>query len=375
MRVAIFTGTYVENKDGVSRSLYELVRILRQLKHTVGIWAPELTPQQDEGIRTFVLPSVPIPLYPDYKMTIYPKGLTKDLEEFNPDIIQISTPDPIALRFLKYAQIENIPIVSIYHTDFPSYLKYYNMDILEGRVWKEIVKFYNKCNVVFAPTNEMKKLLQSKGVKKVEIWSRGIRGDLFSPDKRSKELRRTWGAEGKKVIIYSGRFVKYKDLDTLIGVYDRIKRMRREDIRFVLLGSGPMEEELKERMKDAVFPGYLHGEELYNAYASGDIFLFPSSTETFGNVVQEAIASGLPSVVSNVGGCSEIVNESGAGIICMEKDVNDFTSAVLKLVDNASIRQKLIEKGTSWAEKRTWKYINMKMITFYEKLIEKRDPP
>jgi glycosyltransferase involved in cell wall biosynthesis len=372
MRIAIFTGTFVENKDGVARSLYELVRSLRSKGHIVGIWAPEFTPQDDHGIHLFEIPSIPIPLYPDYRMTIYLKNIFKELDKFKPDIIQISTPDLIAMKFLKYARKANIPVVSIYHTDFPSYLKYYKLQIFESTVWREMIRFYNKCDIVFAPTSEMKEQLEKKGARRVELWSRGIRKDSFDPSKRSEELRRSWGAEGKKVVLYSGRFVKYKDLDIVLQVYRDLMEDGEEKVKFVLLGSGPMEKELKNKMPDAVFPGYLTGEDLYNAYASGDIFLFPSTTETFGNVVQEAISSGLPAIVSDIGGCKEIVKDSNAGIICRAKDPDHFSESVLELIVDEERYADLREKGLNWSKMRTWESINGRLIDMFDELIEKK---
>lgn len=372
MRVAIFTGTYLKDKDGVARSLYELVRSLKTRGHEVGIWSPEISLQVEEGVSTFPLPSVPIPLYPHYKMTIFFKDVFKELKEFSPDIIQISTPDLIAAKFLKYARLKDIPVVSVYHTDFPSYLKYYRLDMLEGAVWRELVRFYNKCDVIFTPTYEMKRLLEGKRINKVEVWSRGIRSDLFHPSQRSDKLREVWGAKGKKVVLYVGRFVKYKELELVTELYRRIRQEGRDDLKFVLVGSGPMEDELKERMEDAVFPGYLHGNELYRSYASGDIFLFPSSTEAFGNVVQEAISSGLPSIVSDKGGCQEIVRESGAGIICKAGDVWSFYEGLIKLSHDTDLYSKCRDKGLSWSKDQTWKKINEKMITKLEDLIEEK---
>jgi glycosyltransferase involved in cell wall biosynthesis len=369
MRVAIFTGTFVENKDGVARSLYELVRSLRSKGHTVGIWAPEFTPQEDPEVHLFEIPSIPIPLYPDYRMTIYLKNIFKELDKFKPDIIQISTPDLIALKFLKYGKEANIPIVSIYHTDFPSYLKYYKLQIFESTVWKKMVQFYNKCDAVFTPTNEMKEQLEKKGARRVEIWSRGIRKDSFDPSKRSDELRRSWGADGKTVVLYSGRFVKYKDLDIVEQVYQDLMENKKKGVKFVLLGSGPMEKELKNKMPDAVFPGYLTGDELHKAYASGDIFLFPSTTETFGNVVQEAISSGLPAVVSDIGGCKEIVIESDAGIVCRAKDADHFSDSVSNLIEDEEYYLALKQKGLIWSKTRTWDSINDKLIEMFYELI------
>jgi len=373
MRVAIFTGTYIENKDGVARSLYELVNTLRSEGHEVGIWTPEFTPSDDPGLSFFEIPSVPIPLYPDYRMTIYLKSIFKQLNTFKPDIIQISTPDLIALKFLKYANKAKIPIVSIYHTDFPSYLKYYKLQIFETAVWREMIRFYNKCDVVFTPTREMKEQLEGKGAHRVEVWSRGIRGDTFSPEKRSDKVREDWGASDKRVVLFSGRFVKYKDLDIVKEVYRKVSESDRHDIKFVLLGSGPMENELKKDMPDAIFPGYLTGEKLSSHYASGDIFLFPSTTETFGNVVQEAISSGLPAIVSDIGGCKEIVEDSKAGIICRAKDPDAFYVAVLRLADNKILYEELKDNGLTWSRNRTWDRINQSLIDIFKELIDEKN--
>jgi len=372
MRVAIFTGTYIENKDGVARSLYELVNTLRSQGHEVGIWTPEFTPSDDPGLHFFEIPSIPIPLYPEYRMTIYLKNIIKQLDAFRPDIIQISTPDLIALKFLKYANKAKIPIVSIYHTDFPSYLKYYKLQIFETTVWREMIRFYNKCDIVFTPTREMKEQLERKGAHRVEVWSRGIRGDTFSPEKRSEKVREGWGASDKEVILFSGRFVKYKDLDIVRKVYRKVGKSGRKDIKFVLLGSGPMENELKRGMPDAAFPGYLTGKVLSSSYASGDIFIFPSTTETFGNVVQEAISSGLPAIVSDIGGCKEIVEDSGAGIVCKARDADEFYNAVKLLSDDKVIFNELRNNGIEWSRNRTWKRINQKLIDIFQELIDEK---
>ncbi|MGA1872184.1 MAG: glycosyltransferase family 4 protein [Thermoplasmatota archaeon] len=373
MRIAIFTGTYIENKDGVARSLYELVRSLRASGHEVGIWTPEFTPSDDLGIRFFEIPSIPIPLYPEYRMTIYLKNIFKELDEFKPDIIQISTPDLIALKFLKYARDSGIPIISIYHTDFPSYLKYYKLQIFEGTVWREMVRFYNKCDIVFAPTLEMKEQLERKGAKRVELWSRGIRKDMFSPKKRSEEIRESWNAVDRTVVLFSGRFVKYKDLDVVKGIYLKTRKDKRDDMVFVLMGKGPMENELRKEMPDAVFPGYLEGEELSRSYASGDIFLFPSTTETFGNVVQEAIASGLPAIVSDIGGCKEIVESSESGFVCRAKDVKEFYLSIIRLIDDRKLYGSLRNKGLEWSKSRTWESINGSLIRMFEDLVDQYD--
>lgn len=371
MRVAIFTGTFVKNKDGVARSLYELVRSLRKRGHEVGIWTPEYTPMEDPGVTFFKIPSIPILFYPEYRMTIYFKNISKELRMFRPDIIEVSTQDFIALKFLKYGLRSGIPVVTVFHTDLPSYMKFYHIDLFERWAWWIIIRNYNKCHMVYAPTMEVKKLLHDKGAKKVNIWSRGIRVEDFSPEKRSEKVREQWGANGKNVVLYSGRFVKYKNIEMVKAVYNRIQENGRRDVLFVLMGKGPLEYSMKTDMKDAVFPGYLSGEDLTSSYASADIFLFPSTTETFGNVVLEAISSGLPAIVSDRGGCKETVQDSGCGIVCKAKSEEGFYEAVIRLLDDTELRDTFRENGKSWSETRTWDRINNGMIDELEEIAKK----
>ena len=242
--------------------------------------------------------------------------------------------------------------------------------LFKGTVWREIVKFYNKCDRVFTPTQEMKKQLEDKGARNVHLWSRGIRRDLFNPEKRSLELRKKWGAENKTIILFSGRFVKYKDLEIVKEVYQKMMKENRNDVLFVLLGSGPMEVELRKEMPRAVFPGYLHGNDLHEAYASGDIFLFPSTTETFGNVVMEALSSGVPAIVSDEGGCKEIVKLSSAGIVCGAKDVDAFYRACIKLLTDEPLRSKYKDNGIRWCSERSWDEVNTSLLKDFQYLID-----
>ncbi len=367
MKIAIYTGTFLRNKDGVAKTLFELVKTTKEQGHEIAIWSPEVTPL--EGVTTTEMASIPVPMYSDYRFSIFKKELYSQLNQFAPDIIQISTPDMVALKVVKYSRKRSIPVVSIFHTNFPSYLEYYRLHLFKKPFWKRLIKLYNKCDMVYAPTNEMKRQLLDKGVKRVSIWSRGIHRNLFNPRRRSDEIRAKWGVSNEHVLLYAGRFVWFKGLKILQEIYNKFKEEGEKKIKFVLIGSGPIESELKDTMKDAVFPGYLSGDELYNSYASGDIFIFPSPTETFGNVVQEAISSGLPTVVSDKGGCREIVEQSGAGIICKSDDSDEFHNACRKLLHDRTYFLKLRKKGLEWANTRTWDKINGQLLTDYQRII------
>ncbi|HHE08047.1 MAG TPA: glycosyltransferase family 1 protein, partial [Chlorobaculum parvum] len=308
MKVALYAGTYVKDKDGAVRSIYQLVASMVKNGHSVVVWTPDFTPEEDGMVPVNKVPAVPIPLYPDYKLGFFNAVVKRQLDAFAPDVVHISTPDIVGRKFLQYACNKGIPVGSAYHTDFPSYLSYYRLGFAEPAVWNFLRKFYNACDVTFAPSEIVRQRLMGKGIERVELWSRGIDKELFDPSRRSEALRRQWDAEGRMVIVYAGRFVLYKDIEVVMSLYQRFAEEGLSDkVRFVMIGSGPEEGQMRERMPEAVFTGYLTGTLLPEAYASGDVFLFPSTTEAFCNVALEALASGLPAIVSDIGGCMELV--------------------------------------------------------------------
>ena len=359
----------MKDQDGASKTLYELTDSLLKEKIEVGVWSPAITPQERKGLYLFHIASIPFPLYSDYRMA-FPGGRIKEqLIKFKPDLIQITAPDLMGIYFLKYACKRGIPVVISCHTDWPSYLRYYHLGSLTKQVWKFLRWFYNKSDCVYAPTKVVAKGLESKGIKKVRIWSRGINRKKYNPKYRSKSLRRKWKAKDKKVILYSGRFVWYKDLDVFLNVYKLFKEKGPKNVSFVLAGDGPIREELESRMPDAHFPGYLHGKDLSEVYASADIFLFPSTTETLGNVVQEALSSGLPAVVSNIGGCKEIVRRSHGGLIVEAKNSYAFYDKCKRLIEDQELYNQKRSQGLKFAEEQRWDMINGKLIEEYKNLV------
>ena len=375
MRIALYYGTFYKNKDGVARTAYQLVGHLLSQGHEVHLWTPEVSEDTLEGVTFHHLPSLPVPLYPSYRFALPRTGFLKELDEFEPDVIHTSTPDLIGLLIGIHAKNKGIPLVSAYHTDFPSYLKYYNFSLLGGILWWYLRYFYGKCQVVLCPTKRIMRTLEEHGIKNVKIWSRGIDTDCFNSSKRNPELREEWKVANRTVILFTGRFVYYKDINIVMKVYDRVMTGKLKDrVLFVMVGHGPEEDILKKEMSDALFPGYLYGDDLYSAYASADIFLFPSRTETFGNVVQEAIASGLPAIVSDVGGCREIVEDSGCGIVCKAGDPDSFHEAVCDLIEHRDKGNSMIKKGERYVKSRTWFIINQGILDIYKSVRRNKYP-
>lgn len=371
LKIALYAGMYIENKDGATKTLYHLTDSILKQKHTLSIWAFAVTPQHKRGLRLHKLWSIPFPFYRDYSVAFPWPRLKEDLAAFDPDIIHVAAPDLVGIYLVRYARRKKIPLVISYHTDFPSYLESYHIECLKKTLWKYFQWFYNQAAMVFVPTRQVESLLAKKCIRHTKIWSRGIDLNKFNPGFRSRELRQSWGAKDKIVILYSGRFVWYKDLDVFIRIYRRFKKEGPHQVLFVLLGSGPIEADLKKAMPDAVFPGYLTGENLSIAYASADIFLFPSTTETFGNVIQESLCSGVPAVVSDIGGCQEIVNYSQGGLVARSKDPDSFYRCCCRLIEDRDLYQTLRINGLTHFQDRSWDKINDRVISEYIRLTRK----
>jgi len=174
MKIALYAGTYVKDKDGAVRSIYQLVASFRKHGHEVIVWSSDVSEQDNHGsLKVLRLPSVPIPLYPDYKLGFFSAVTKRQLDAFAPDIVHISTPDIVGRRFLLYAKNKKLPATSVYHTDFPSYLSYYRLGFALGPVWKYLKWFYNTCDLVLAPNEIVQRKLTDKSIRNVEIWSRG----------------------------------------------------------------------------------------------------------------------------------------------------------------------------------------------------------
>jgi len=372
MKVAMYAGMFKENYDGSTIVLYELTNSLLKKQIEVGVWGFSITPMQRKGLSLHTVTSIPNPFYYDYRIAFPNSRLKESLKKFNPDILHITVPDMVGISLVLFARKKKIPILTSFHTDFPSYLKSYRLGIFTKPAWKFLKWFYNQSQIVMVPTTEIKDKLKNKGIKNTKLWPRGVYTDKFSIKFRSQTLRSQWDGHNKKVILYSGRFVWYKGLETFMEVYDLFKKHGHQDVVFVLAGDGPISKVLKKRMPEAHFPGYLSGKELSSVYASSDLFLFPSTTETFGNVVLEALSSGLPAVVSDMGGCKEIIGKSGAGLVARSDDTNNFYQNCLRILNDELFYKKLQKSALEYAKSQSWDINNSLIIEEYLRLFSEK---
>jgi len=377
-RVALFAGAYNHIADGVALTLNHLVDYLERQGIAARVFAPTGDdPALDHAGTLISVPSIPFPGRSEYRCSL---GLTSsvraELEAFEPTLLQISTPDLLGFQALRFGRNADIPVAGTYHTHFASYLKYYHLDLLEPVVWRYLRHFYHRCDHVYVPTTTMQDILRNHGIESgLRLWQRGIDVDRFNPGHRSASWRRQHGIDENEVVVaFVSRLVWEKGLDTYAEVIERLERQNVPH-RSLIVGDGPAREELEARLPNTTFTGFLRGETLSRAYASADVFLFPSDTETFGKVTLEAMASGLPTVCADAAGSRDLVDEGTTGFLCPPNDPDAFTDCVRQLVLNRARRENMgtaaYERAQDFARDR----IHARLVQHYDELLGRADVP
>lgn len=371
MKIAYFSESLLPHVDGVSRTLAQLFGFLEANGVGFRVFAPYIPPPEVSwGDRVRHVPYIHVPLRPDYRMTV-PMGhkISQRLDEYGPDLIHVVSPTPIAVRAEKYGKRRRIPVVASFHTHFVSYFQYYHLGALEGFGWWLMRKFYARTEVVYAPSRGIIRELAGHGITNTELWSRGIDLKRFSPGFRDAGLRARVGADDDTpVVLFVSRLVKEKDLADLVAA-ERILVRRGVRHRLVLVGDGPMREELEKELPDAFFAGHQTGEALARWYASGDVFVFPSTTETFGNVILEAHASGLPAVVVDRGGPPDLVEPGETGLIARANDPADFAAKIESLLADPGARRRMGCRAREAASAHDWGAINGRLLESYRRVV------
>jgi glycosyltransferase involved in cell wall biosynthesis len=271
---------------------------------------------------------------------------------------------------INYGKRYGIPTLSSYTTNFSQYLKYYNLDFIKKYSWDYMRWFHNQTDLTLCPSTETRELLYSNGIQNTGIFSRGIDTKKFSPGLRSDKLRNELGIKDKIVMLYVGRVAPEKDIDVMLEAYNQIIDKYRDKIALIITGDGPELDKYKKSFpKGTIFTGYKKGEELAKIYASSDIFVFPSPTETFGNVVLEAMASGLPVIAPNAGGVKDTVKDRTNGLMFNAGDSNKLALQMMELIEDERLRKTLSFNGRKTCDKRSWSSIVDGLIDTYEDVI------
>jgi phosphatidylinositol alpha 1,6-mannosyltransferase len=370
MRIAYFNANLRVGQDGVTRVMYKIFEGARARHIDAIAFTSSLPHDCTQTIPTIGVPSVPIPLQKSYRLALpgY-HAFARQLTAFRPDIIHINSPCTLGCAAAKYGRDFNIPVVGTYHTHFPSYPRYYGLKGLEHVAWSLSRCLYNTLDRTFVPTMPILRELDAHGIRNLQYLPNGVDLTLFHSGHRSMDWRERVGGRQRPVVLFVSRLVWEKDLRVLAEAY-RILRSRHLDFEMVVVGDGHARKEFEQMMPGAHFLGYQTGRALAVCYASSDIFVFPSTTETFGLVTVEAMASGAVPVAANAGGASGIIEEGVSGLLAQPHSGPDLARKVEWLLDNDMRRWQMAERAVERAREFEWERILDQLFTSYETVIE-----
>ena len=362
-KVAFFSDILIPGFDGAQRTMFHIIQRIPRDSYEYCFICGE-GPGQDFQFRVLDVPSVTIPFNNDYSMAMpalaYFK-IKKALDKFRPDVIHIASPSLLGKFALEYAESRSIPVISIYHTHFISYVEYYLQkvpvvtDIAKMSVISGQRNFYNKCTHVLVPTIDMRKELISYGFssEKLMLWPRGIDHSIFNPGKRNQDFIYEITGNGHYNILFASRLVWEKNLKTLINLY-RLFEQKEDKVNFIIAGDGVARKVMEEKMPNAYFLGKLDQENLAKLYASVDVFVFPSISETYGSVVVEAMSCGCPCIIANGGGTKALIRQGINGFLCRPEETEDYYSKIQILRSNPTLRSLIINDGLEYVKELDW---------------------
>ncbi len=338
MKVCIVTETYPPEINGVAMTLERIATGLGELGHDVSIVRPRQSgdARGGAGAGETVVPGIPLPGYKGLRMGL-PCGsrLRGAWRNDRPDVVYVATEGPLGLSAIRAGRALGIPLTSGFHTNFHEYLRHYRVPVLRTFMEGFLRRTHNRTRRTFAPSEDVIARLNEMGIGNTCLLGRGVDRNLFHPDKRDEALRRSWGLEnGGVAALFVSRIAAEKNLPLLLKAFERV-RGRAPGAACVLVGDGPELPRLRRQHPDLHYAGMRQGADLARHYASGDLFLFPSSTETFGNVVTEALASGLVPVAFDYAAPRRFVREGENGFLAAFGD----ESAYLEAVDRALARR------------------------------------
>ncbi len=366
LRLALFTDTYAPQVNGVARTLERLVSAVHERGGAVRVFTVDDPDAQPLSyVRRYA--SVPFWAYDQLRLS-WPRlrDVLADVKTYAPTLVHASTEFGMGLAGRRVARALQVPFVSSYHTSFTSYAKYYRLGALARPGWSFLRWFHNDGLRTYCPTASIAVEIAAQGFTNTRVWSRGVDTERFSPRFRSQELRRRIGASDDTLVIaYVGRLAAEKGLDVGLDAIARVAKACGTRVKFVAVGDGPYAEETRRRAPAGSWiPGALAGDELSAAYASADVFLFPSATDTFGNVLVEAMASGLPVVGADVGPTRELLLPD-RGWLINATDAQAFAEQFIALVEDRAQLMRAREAALTFAASKDWHSVWDTLIADY----------
>jgi glycosyltransferase involved in cell wall biosynthesis len=375
LRIALFSGNYNYVRDGANQALNRLVGYLLRQGAKVRVYSPTVKEPAFEPTGDLVhLPSMPFPGRWEYRVPLaLPPAVRRDLGEFGPNIVHISSPDIAAHRAVSWARAHGIPAIASVHTRFDTYFSYYRLQMVEPAVRAILRRLYRRCDALLVPAESTAAVLRAQRMNtNIYIWSRGVDRDQFNPGRRDMGWRRQIGiGDDQLAVMFLGRVVLEKGLDVFAAAI-RILIDRGVPHRPIVIGDGPARAWFEEQMPTGVFVGHQEGDALARAVASSDVFLNPSITEAFGNVTLEAMACALPVVAATATGATNLVRDGETGVLCEPHDAEAFADALEAYAMDPELRARHGQRGLAFARTQDWDEINASVLRVYTRLVEQR---
>jgi phosphatidylinositol alpha 1,6-mannosyltransferase len=303
-----------------------------------------------------------------------PASVRRDLAKFEPNVVHVSSPDIVGHKAVTWARRHKVAAVASVHTRFDTYLAYYHMQALEPLARGIMRRFYHRCEVVMAPAESTAAVLRAQRMNRdIMIWARGIDRDQWDPERRDMAWRRSLGiADDELVIAFLGRIVMEKGLDVFADAIHAFAPRGRKH-RVLVIGEGPARPWFEQQLPDAIFTGQLTGNDLSRAFASCDVFLNPSTTETFGNVTLEAMACGLPVIAADASGTTNLVRNGVTGTLVDGSEPEEFGDALEAYAKDRKLRKRHGDAALAVAATMDWDTINSAVVRGYQHAIVKRE--
>ncbi|WP_119069848.1 glycosyltransferase family 4 protein [Aggregatilinea lenta] len=375
MRVALFTETFIPKVDGIVTVLILLMDHLIRRNIDFVVVAPRISEDmtQYRGKSVIGVPGWRVPAYPELKLG--PPTLTtyREVKRFKPDIAHFIHPAMVGTGGLMIAKYLNVPTLASFHLDMANFAQYIGLGFLEPFMWWYMKTNFNAADYALAPSRRVQRDMLHHGVRQVGLWRRGVDADQFNPARADADMRvrLSGGHPDDTILLYVGRLSNEKQIHKLRAAVDHVP-----GTRLAIVGDGPARPELEAQFAGSptTFMGYLRDDELWSAYASADVFLFPSAMETFGLVLIEAMAAGLPVVTSRVGGADDMVRPGVNGYLFNVGDARGMIDGVRAIVGEPSKRQIMGRNARMYAETQAWPVMMDELLTCYEDLITGRPP-